>query len=51
LTTPLVFVYASEDSVVVDDDVTPFNLLIAHGEEEKLEEKLLDVNLCLPTAV
>jgi hypothetical protein len=44
-TTPLVFVDACEDLVMVDDVVTPSNLPIVLVEEEELEETLLDVNV------
>jgi hypothetical protein len=43
-TTPLVFVNAGED-LVMADDVTPSNPLVAFVKEEKFEETLLDVNV------
>jgi hypothetical protein len=44
-TTLLVIVNASEDSVMVDDVVTPLNPPVAFVKEEELEETPLDVNV------
>ncbi len=44
-TTPLVFIDASEDSVMADDVVTPSNPPVAPVEEEELEETSFDVNV------
>jgi hypothetical protein len=41
----LIFVDAGEDSVMVDDVVTPSNPLITPIEEEELEEPPLDMNV------
>jgi len=41
----LVFVDVSEDSVMVDDVVTPLNPPIAPIEEEELKKTSLDVNV------
>ncbi len=45
LITPLVFVDANEDLVMMDDVIMPSNPPVALVEEEKLEETLLDVNV------
>jgi hypothetical protein len=42
--TPLVFVIAGEDLIMMDDDVMPLNPLITLVKEEELEETPLDVN-------
>jgi hypothetical protein len=42
----LVFVHASEDSIMENDDVTPSNLLVALINEEELEKTPLDMNVC-----
>jgi hypothetical protein len=41
----LVFVDASEDSIMADEVVSPSNPLVALVKEEKLEETPLDVNV------
>jgi hypothetical protein len=41
----LVFVDASENSIMVDDVATPSNLLITLVEREELEKTLFDVNV------
>jgi hypothetical protein len=44
-TTLLVFVNASEDSIMADDVVMPSNPLVTLVKEEELEEAPLDVNV------
>jgi hypothetical protein len=41
----LVFVNASEDSVMLNDATTPLNPLVALVEEEEFEETPLNVNV------
>ncbi len=41
----MVFVDASEDSIMANDVATPSNLLIVPVEEEEFEETPLDVNV------
>jgi hypothetical protein len=43
--TSLVFVDAGEDSIMVDDVVTPSNPPVAPIKEEELKEPPLDVNV------
>jgi hypothetical protein len=45
LATLFVFVNASEDSIMANDDVTPSNLLIALIKKEELEKTPLDMNV------
>jgi hypothetical protein len=44
-TTLLVFVNGGEDSIMVDDVVTPSNIPIASIEEKKFKETSLDMNV------
>jgi hypothetical protein len=49
LITPLVFVDASEDSIMVDDVIMLLNLPIGLVEEEELEQTSLDMNVSQPS--
>jgi hypothetical protein len=41
----LVFIDANEDSIIVNDDVMPSNLLVVLVKEKELEETPLDMNV------
>jgi hypothetical protein len=41
----LVFVDASEDSIMADDAVTPLNLLVVLAEDDEFKETSFDVNV------